>query len=177
MLSSYRHVVAAMIFLNCFVNYMGRLNLSTTIVAMTHENVEGDTPVGDVCPALEDSDHRPFMSNLTDESTMMIKLAALKEGEFDWDHTLVGIVLGSFFIGYAPFQVLGGRLADRFGPRWPCFAATLGTGVQNFLTPVLARWNVHVLIASRVMLGALQALVFPGCFTLASKWTPDHERR
>ena len=35
--------------------------------------------------------------------------------EFGWSAQTNGLVLSSFFIGYILTQILGGRLADRFG--------------------------------------------------------------
>lgn len=80
---------------------MGQLNLSTTIVAITHQNEEEDTLVDDVCPLLEDSDHLPFIFNITGRLKQTKK--PLQTGEFDWVFSMMSVVLGSFFIGYEPF--------------------------------------------------------------------------
>jgi ACS family glucarate transporter-like MFS transporter len=40
------------------------------------------------------------------------------ERAFGFDHVKFGIVASAFNWGYALFQAPGGRLADRFGPRW-----------------------------------------------------------
>ena len=37
------------------------------------------------------------------------------EQEFGWGRSSVGVVLSSFFIGYASTQMLGGWMADRYG--------------------------------------------------------------
>ena len=44
--------------------------------------------------------------------------------DLGWSMETQGIVLSSFFVGYLLLQIVGGRLADRFGGK-----VVLGTGV------------------------------------------------
>ena len=39
-------------------------------------------------------------------------------GEFDWDPETQGLILGTFFYGYAFSHVPGGVLAERYGGKW-----------------------------------------------------------
>ena len=49
---------------------------------------------------------------------MVMSYAVVQIGkEFNLNASLIGLVLSSFFIGYAIMQIPGGWLADRFGSR------------------------------------------------------------
>ncbi|CAG2102000.1 unnamed protein product [Medioppia subpectinata] len=74
-------------------------------------------------------------------------------GEFDWDESTQGVILGAFFYGYLVFQVLGGRLAELFGAKWLCTGGIAASLVINALTPLIARSGYYwLLLASRVVL-------------------------
>ena len=72
-------------------------------------------------------------------------------------------------------QVPSGRLAEEFGGRWVVAISLLGSGILNLATPSLTYSTVS-LIASRVVLGFLQAGLFPACFAIIYNWFPLHER-
>ena len=72
-------------------------------------------------------------------------------------------------------QVPAGVIIEYFGSRWIVSAALLTSSLINILTPFITDWTV-VFIASRVILGAAQAGVFPGCFKLGFNWFPLNER-
>lgn len=64
-----------------------------------------------------------------------------------------GIVLSSFFAGYAGTQLLGGQLADRLGGK---LVLTVGISLWSIFTaaiPGAAAMGTAPLLASRVMLG------------------------
>lgn len=64
-----------------------------------------------------------------------------------------GIILSSFYWGYIIPQVIAGRLADRYGPKYVMLAGgSLGT-VMTLLGPVAANIHVGFLIATRVICG------------------------
>src|SRR4051812_39852239 len=60
----------------------------------------------------------------------------------------LGYVFSAFVLGYALFQAPGGRLADRFGPRWTLTIAVVWWGI--FTTMVIA--VPHGLAASLAIL-------------------------
>ncbi|KAK3890936.1 hypothetical protein Pcinc_005103 [Petrolisthes cinctipes] len=53
-------------------------------------------------------------------------------------------------------QVVGGRLAERYGAKWVFGVSILSGGVANLLTPTAARLHYGVLIALRAMQGFFQ---------------------
>lgn len=99
------------------------------------------------------------------------------------DHGLTDVQLGwvfsAFLIGYAMFQVPGGWLADRYGPRIVISAGVVWWGVFTALTalvpPGLAV-SVVLLLGTRFLLGAGEAVLFPSSNKLVSAWIPSSER-
>lgn len=93
-----------------------------------------------------------------------------------WDREVQGRVLSAFFVGYLLTQILGGRLADRFGGK-----VVLGTGVLLWslftaLTPPAAFLGLGVLFVARIAMGMGEGVTFPSAFTLISRWVPPAER-
>lgn len=96
--------------------------------------------------------------------------------EFGWNAQTNGLVLSSFFIGYILTQVLGGRLADRFGGK-----AVLGIGVLSWsaatlITPPAAALGIAMLVVARILMGAGEGVAFPAIYSLYGRWLPTNER-
>jgi MFS family permease len=97
-------------------------------------------------------------------------------GDFGWSLETQGRVLSAFFVGYLLLQILGGRLADRYGGK-----IVLGTGVLlwslfTMLTPPAAHLGLAALILTRVALGMGEAVTFPSMYTMYARWIPLTER-
>ncbi|MEZ5560002.1 MAG: ACS family MFS transporter [Pseudomonadales bacterium] len=105
-------------------------------------------------------------------SVAIIPMAA----DLGWSLDTQGAVLSSFFMGYLLLQVVGGRLADRFGGK-----VVLGTGVLlwslfTILTPPAAFLGFGLLIATRIAMGMGEAVTFPSIYSLYGRWVPLSER-
>lgn len=111
--------------------------------------------------------------NFVDRAALSISMPFISD-EFDLTPEIQGWLLGSFFWTYLIFQIPGGWLLDRFGPRkivgW---AGALWGGFQ--LLGGLAT-NGIFLTGTRLGLGATEAPVFPAAAKLNSKWLPSKER-
>src|SRR5579872_310368 len=84
--------------------------------------------------------------------------------ELRLDDVHLGWVFSAFLIGYAAFQVVGGWLAYRFGPRRVLAAGVLWWGLFTALTAVPDAGLRHALllmIAIRFALGAGEAVTYP----------------
>ncbi len=99
------------------------------------------------------------------------------------DHGLTDVQLGwvfsAFLIGYALFQVPGGWLADRFGPRRVISLGVLWWGLFTTLTALVPPGltaSVACLIGTRFLLGLGEAVLFPSSNKLVSAWIPSSER-
>jgi len=86
----------------------------------------------------------------------------------------IGWVFGIFTIAYGIFEVPGGWMADRFGPRkvltrivvwWSAFTAITGT-----VTSFTWLWII------RGLFGAGEAGAYPSSSSAISRWFPPHER-
>ena len=85
-----------------------------------------------------------------------------------------GMVLASFLAAYGVFEVPGGWLGDRFGPRliltrivvwWSAFTALTGV--------VRSYWQ---LLFVRAMFGAGEAGAYPNASCVVSRWFPPQQR-
>lgn len=94
---------------------------------------------------------------------------SFQKGEFTWDKSLQGGILGAFFWGYTVMQIPSGVLSERFGPRRMIFAGMLLVSVLTILTPVLARGSPYLLIVTRVLIGMGEVgLLFEEFYTVLS---------
>ena len=76
----------------------------------------------------------------------------------------LGWVFSSFLAGYALFQTLGGRLADRFGPRRVLAGGVVWWGVFTALTtavPQGIKGALLLFVSIRFLFGAGEAVVYP----------------
>ena len=98
--------------------------------------------------------------------------------DFHLDDVELGWVFSAFVLGYALFQAPGGRLADRFGPRWILTFGVLWWTVFTALSaavPIMVG-ALGILIAVRFSLGMGEAVVYPASNRLVAKWIPSSER-
>lgn len=103
--------------------------------------------------------------------------------EFQLSEIQMGQIFSSFMVGYAIFQVPGGILGDRWGPRRALTAAALCWG----LTTILTAWMPGNLVRSaglifltlaflRFFLGAGEAATYPVAARAVANWTPPSQR-
>jgi MFS transporter, ACS family, glucarate transporter len=101
------------------------------------------------------------------------------ERAFGFDHVKFGIVASAFNWGYALFQAPGGRLADRFGPRWILAFGTIWWAIFTALTaavPVGFPLAIATIVLVRFLLGVGEAVVYPAGNRLVASWIPLRER-
>ena len=177
----FRYVIALLIFNSTLACYIGRINLSTAIVEMAKKTTMNRTDIDnwprDVC--YDTNEPFPINNSSLSTATTIKPATIVSDGSaprFDWSEKTQGILLGAFFWGYFLMMVPGGRIAETHGPRLLLTFGMVMTGLINLLTPFMAPL-FYVFVASRVVLGLSQAIVFPGCYALVSNWIPEHERR
>ncbi|KAL9881863.1 major facilitator superfamily transporter 10 isoform 2-T2 [Glossina fuscipes fuscipes] len=158
-----RTVFGFMGFLGFAVVYAMRVNLSVAIVAMVNQSaiphVNSSAMIDETCPA----DNK---KNVT----------ILSEGEFAWDESTQGLVLGSFFYGYVLTQVPGGRMAEIVGGKLVYGYGVLFTAIFTILTPIAAYWNLPILILVRILEGMGEGVTYPAMHTMLAFWIPPLER-
>jgi ACS family glucarate transporter-like MFS transporter len=91
----------------------------------------------------------------------------------------LGKVFSAMLVGYALFQTIGGRLADRFGSRRVLAWGVAWWGVFTALTalvPSKIAGAVFIFAAIRFLLGAGEAVIYPSANQFVSRWIPISER-
>jgi ACS family D-galactonate transporter-like MFS transporter len=111
--------------------------------------------------------------NYLDRSNLSVAATELAR-DLRLDPVRLGLVFSGFGWTYAFFQIPGGWLVDRVGPR-PLYAAVCGlwslaTIAQGFAHAYL------LLFGLRLLLGLFEAPAFPICNRLATAWFPEDER-
>jgi MFS family permease len=104
-------------------------------------------------------------------SVAIIPMAA----ELGWDPATQGTVLSAFFVGYLATQVLGGRLADRFGGKVVLAVGVLSWSLFTMLTPIAAFGGFTALLLARVGMGIGEGVTFPSIYSLFGRWLPKAE--
>jgi len=91
----------------------------------------------------------------------------------------LGNVFSAMLAGYALFQTVGGRLADRFGPRHVLTGGVLWWGVFTALTALVPAHVAGALVAFmavRFLLGMGEAVIYPSANQFIARWIPVGER-
>ncbi len=94
--------------------------------------------------------------------------------EFGFDKITMGAIFSAFVWAYAMFQVPGGWLGDRFGPRK---VLTVIVGYWSIMTALTAYASGAVsFIVLRFLFGIGEAGAFPGATRAMQLWYPREER-
>lgn len=91
----------------------------------------------------------------------------------------LGKVFSAMVAGYALFQTLAGRLADLYGARRVLTAGVVWWGIFTALTamiPATIGNAVFLFVAVRFLLGAGEAVIYPGANQFIARWIPVRER-
>jgi MFS transporter, ACS family, glucarate transporter len=99
--------------------------------------------------------------------------------EFHLGKVQLGWVFSSFLLGYALFQTVGGRLADRFGSRRVLAGGVVWWGIFTAATacvPSQVAYALLLFITVRFLLGAGEAIVYPASNQFVARWIPTGER-
>jgi MFS transporter, ACS family, glucarate transporter len=91
----------------------------------------------------------------------------------------LGKIFSAMLVGYALFQTVGGRLADRFGPRRVLTAGVIWWGIFTALTalvPSRIEGALLLFVTVRFFLGAGEAVIYPSANQFIARWIPVRER-
>jgi MFS family permease len=105
-------------------------------------------------------------------STAMASNAFLKE--FPLTKTQTGFIFSAFAYPYLLFQVSGGWVADRFGPRRALVVCGIIWAVATIMTGMA--YSLVTLFAARVLLGFGEGATFPTATRAMADWTPKSKR-
>jgi MFS family permease len=94
--------------------------------------------------------------------------------ELSLSATQWGIIASAFGYPYILFQIFGGWVGDRFGPRWTLFACGLVWAAATILTGLAGSFMLLFLV--RLMLGFGEGATFPVATRAMQAWTPPDRR-
>ena len=191
-------VLTAMVFWGQIQNYMMRVNISILIVAMVKSPGSGSSSANNSTILQEDSclvynkfNNDSSLSTTTSHDEISAAAAAAdavaaaataaaanpeNAGSFEWDEFQRGLVLSAFGYGYILTQIIGGRLAERFGPKLIYGLGLFVTGILSLLSPMVAHMGVSAFIALRVLQGIFEGVSFPSLHALTARWVPVGQR-
>jgi sugar phosphate permease len=86
----------------------------------------------------------------------------------------LGIAFSAFNYAYAPFQLVGGWIADRFGSRRTLAVCALVWALTTMMTGAVG--GLATLFAVRFMLGMGEGATLPAATRALAKWTSDRAR-
>ncbi|KPM11659.1 sialin-like protein 7 [Sarcoptes scabiei] len=97
------------------------------------------------------------------------------QNQFDWNESLQGTIVGSFYFGYILTNFCGGQLAEWIGLKRMLMISLSSSILLTFVVPIAA-FNHHILlIAVRILTGVAQGSISPALFQLLSYWMPHNE--
>jgi MFS transporter, ACS family, glucarate transporter len=94
--------------------------------------------------------------------------------EFGFSLVTVGWILGAYQVAYAVFQIPGGWLGDRFGPRRALSAIVVWWSAFTAFTALT--WSATSMIVCRFLFGMGEAGAFPIATRSLSRWMLPSER-
>ena len=94
--------------------------------------------------------------------------------ELSLSNTQLGLVFSAFAWPYLLFQVFGGWVGDRFGPRRTLFVCGLIWAAATILTGLAG--SLGVLFGVRVLLGVGEGATFPVATRAMQSWVPSSRR-
>lgn len=108
------------------------------------------------------------------DRTAMVVAAPVIQHAYGFSLTEMSVILTAFWWAYALFQVPGGLLTKRVGPRKALAFAGIWWSVFTFLTPYGGLFLGFVVI--RILLGIGQAADWPASVYALQRWFPRHEQ-
>jgi sugar phosphate permease len=96
--------------------------------------------------------------------------APLIKRDLGLSNTALGFAFSAFAYPYAAFQLIGGWLGDKFGPRWTLGASGLLVCISTALTGAIGGLTALVLV--RLALGFGEGAAFPTATRAMATWLP-----
>ena len=96
--------------------------------------------------------------------------------QFGWSELQVGLILGSFYIGYMITMTVGGYLADKYGGKKVLGYGLIIWSLLTIVTPFFAYAGIWWLIFVRILMGLGEGITFPSWHSIYARWIPFKER-
>jgi MFS family permease len=96
--------------------------------------------------------------------------------EFGWSEGDKGLLLSSFYWGYATGQLPASYIAARVGAKWTFGFSILVPSILSIITPWAVRESLALALFIRALLGLATAGCFPSCYHFYPEWVPLDEK-
>ncbi len=108
------------------------------------------------------------------DRTCLAQAKVAMSGDLGLSSVQMGYVFSAFFWAYAAFEIPGGWLGDRIGPRKVLIRVVV---LWSFFTAATGRvWNQASLLVTQFLFGAGEAGAFPNLAKIFTHWLPSRER-
>lgn len=114
-----------------------------------------------------------YMITYMDRVVISVAAPSIQE-EFGFSLITMGWIFGAFQLSYALFQIPGGWLGDRFGPRRALAGIVMWWSAFTALTAFM--WSASSMIVCRFLFGMGEAGAFPNATRSLSRWMLPSER-
>lgn len=111
--------------------------------------------------------------NYIDRAAMSVAIPFMSQ-ELHFSPTDSGLLLSAFFWSYVLFQLPGGWLVDKLGPRITFALSSLGWGLATAACGLAS--SIAALVGFRFVLGAVEAPSYPASSSTVTRWFPRQER-
>ncbi|XP_046481434.2 sialin isoform X3 [Neodiprion pinetum] len=193
---SCRDVLWYLSFCGFAIDYILRINLSLTIVAMVaprSEFVAIAQCTQDISATINSSLSKLLVNSSSptnvEENTIIPSLglaesqkygSSINDTEypdrFSWNEYEQGLALGGYYWLHWAMQLPGGILARRYGTKLVFGLANFIPALLGFFIPLFARYHLYAFVLIRVLQGALAGAAWPAMHNMTAKWIPSSER-
>ena len=96
--------------------------------------------------------------------------------QFGWSLSQQGFILSTFFIGYLLTQIIGGKLADRYGGEKLLLIAVVIWSLFTAISPVASFLGIWALAIARIGMGLGEGVSFPSIYSFYGQRLPETVR-
>ncbi len=111
--------------------------------------------------------------NYIDRAAMSVAIPFMSH-DLQLSSTDSGLLLSAFFWSYVLFQLPGGWLVDKLGPRITFAVSSLGWGLATAVCGLAN--SLTALVGARFVLGAVEAPSYPASSSTVTRWFTRQER-
>ncbi|XP_026476435.1 putative inorganic phosphate cotransporter [Ctenocephalides felis] len=167
-----RMMIAGLGLMALAIIYGLRVNISVALVAMVNHTAIENTKIikGNITAEI---------SGMTSEQCGFNREQELKneDGPFDFTSQQQGLILSSYYWGYALSMFPGGRISELWSAKWVMFFAVITNMVMTLMTPIAAFYlGFGGVIVCQFFKGIGGGVTFPCTHCLLSHWSPKEER-
>ncbi|XP_058797586.1 sialin-like [Phymastichus coffea] len=160
---SQRCIFTIMAFFGIWITHAIRVILSILITEMVPPPTESSDYAADSCVEVEEK----LVRNVTSSNSKV----------YNWDEYTQGLILSSYFWGYAATHFPFGSLSERFGGKHLLAFGNLLPSILTILIPsAIELGDSSALITLRVAMGVISSSMYPAMSTMIAQWATPAER-